>query len=196
MNKDEIRKRILKIRDSLSPSLVLLKSKKIKEILFELKEFKCAENILFYYSFRSEVRTDIMIKDCKKRVFLPKVKGKELEILEIKSLNDLKPGYCGILEPTSENPVSPDEIDLVIVPGVCFDKRGFRIGYGSGYYDRLLPLLNCKKIGIAFSLQIVDKIPNTINDIRVDKIITEDGPIIPKHLTLQKMIKNVLLNFS
>ncbi|MEW6007289.1 MAG: 5-formyltetrahydrofolate cyclo-ligase, partial [bacterium] len=141
------------------------------------------------------VRTDIMIAEggmrnvmnaecgmrnaeCKKRVFLPKVEGKELKVYEIKALSEVKPGYCGIFEPSTERPVKLASIELVIVPGVCFDKRGFRIGYGGGYYDRLLPLISCKKIGLAFSFQIIDEIPHTPNDVRVDKIITEDGVII------------------
>ncbi|MEW6104063.1 MAG: 5-formyltetrahydrofolate cyclo-ligase [bacterium] len=177
MNKDEIRKNITKIRDSQSSEEILEKSKKIKEKIFSLPEFKETPNVLFYYSFGSEVRTDIMILECKKRIFLPKVSGEKLEIFEIKSLDEVKPGYCGILEPITKNPVKLDDIELVIVPGIAFDKRGFRIGYGRGYYDRLLPLLFCKKIGLAFSLQIVNKIPNTPKDIRIDKIVTEDRVI-------------------
>ncbi|MEW6679476.1 MAG: 5-formyltetrahydrofolate cyclo-ligase [bacterium] len=187
MNKEEIRKEILKIRDSQTEEEILEKSRKIKENLFLLEDFIKADNILFYYSFRSEVRTDIMIGDSrlgigdggwKKRIFLPKVSGENLKVYEIKSLSEVKPGYCGIKEPITKRPISLEDIELVLVPGVCFDKRGFRIGYGGGYYDRLLPLISCKKIGLAFSLQIVDKIPNAIRDIGVDKIITEDGVII------------------
>ncbi|MEW6481759.1 MAG: 5-formyltetrahydrofolate cyclo-ligase [bacterium] len=185
MNKEEIRKEILKIRDSQREEEILEKSRKIKENLFLLEDFIKADNILFYYSFRSEVRTDIMIAECgvrsaecKKRVFLPRVEEKNLGIYEIKALSEVKPGYCGIKEPITKRPISLEDIELVLVPGVCFDKRGFRIGYGGGYYDRLLPLISCKKIGLAFSLQIVDNIPNAIKDIGVDKIITEEGVII------------------
>ncbi|MEW6006557.1 MAG: 5-formyltetrahydrofolate cyclo-ligase, partial [bacterium] len=103
--KDGVRKSILEKRDSQSCEEILEKSQKIKERLFQLPEFISATNILFYYSFRSEVRTDIMIAEggmrnaeCKKRVFLPKVEGKELKVYEIKALSEVKPGYCGIFE--------------------------------------------------------------------------------------------------
>ncbi len=212
MTKNEIRRSILKIRDSQSPEEILEKSKRIKERLFSLEDFIKAENVLFYYSFRSEVRTDIMIKDCGleqiaelknlkleigkseirnprhftgesqkseirnpklKRIFLPKVVGKELEIFEIKSLADVKLGFCRIPEPITERPVELADIELVIVPGVCFDKKGFRIGYGGGYYDRLLLKLTSQKIGLAFDFQIIDKIPNTSRDMRVDMVVSD-----------------------
>lgn len=174
--KDEIRKAILKERDLQTKEKILEKSKKIKERLFLLGDFIEARAILFYYSFRSEVRTDIMIREIlgKKRVFLPKVEGKGLKIYEINAMNEVEKGFCGLFEPLPYKPVHLEEIDIVIVPGVCFDKMGFRIGYGNGFYDRFLSLHSFKKIALAFSLQIIEKIPHTINDIRMDKIITED----------------------
>lgn len=174
--KDKIRNDILKKRDLQTQGEIQQKSKKIKERLFSLEDFITSRGILFYYSFRSEVRTDIMIEEAlgKKRVFLPKVEGKELKIYEIKGMNELQKGFCGIFEPKAKRPVSLEEIEVVIVPGVAFDKRGFRIGYGNGFYDRFLALHRFQKIGLAFSLQIIDNIPHTENDIRMDKIITED----------------------
>jgi len=179
-DKNDIRKKILKRRDSLAEEDIQEKSRRIKEILFSLPRFISAKNILFYASFRSEVRTDIMITEAlnRKNVFLPKVFERELKIFEIKDIGELKKGFCGILEPITERLlVELANIELAIIPGVCFDKMGFRIGYGGGYYDRLIPKLSCKKIGLAFSLQIIDEIPHSPLDAKVDKIITEDGII-------------------
>lgn len=177
--KERIRDAILKKRDLQTQKEIEEKSKRIKEVLFSLEDFIKARNILFYYSFRSEVKTDIMIKEVleKKRIFLPKVEGKELKIYEIKGMNEVERGFCGIFEPLPYKLVHFKEIEMVIVPGVAFDRMGFRIGYGKGFYDRFLHLHSFQKIALAFALQIVDKIPHTKEDIRMDKIITEDFTI-------------------
>ena len=80
----------------------------------------------------------------------------------------------GILEPVKIIEKSPNKIDLIIVPGIGFDKRGNRLGHGKGYYDKLLRKLKTIKIGLAFELQIVDQIPTDENDVPVDLIITEE----------------------
>lgn len=174
--KEEIRKELLKKRDLQSKEEILEKSRRIKDRLFSLDDFIKLDSILFYYSFRSEARTDVMIEDVlgKKRVFLPKVEDREIKVYEIKTQDELEEGFCRIKEPLPKRPILPEEIKMVIVPGVCFDKRGFRIGYGGGYYDRFLSLHSFQKIGLGFSLQIIDNVPNMPEDIRMDKIITED----------------------
>lgn len=174
--KEKIRKELLKKRNLQSKEEILEKSKRIKDRLFSLDDFIKLDSILFYYSFRSEARTDVMIEDVlgKKRVFLPRVEGKGLKVYEIKAMDEVEEGFCGIKEPLPKRPILPEEIKMVIVPGVCFDKRGFRIGYGGGYYDRFLSLYRPQKIGLGFSLQIIDNVPNMPQDIRMDKIITED----------------------
>jgi len=96
----------------------------------------------------------------------------------LKNLNELEPGAFNILEPKKEffRPVSPDDIDLVIIPGVAFDKDGDRIGYGMGFYDRFLRSMkkNIPVVALAYEFQIVDDIPVDDTDVTVHKIITEE----------------------
>jgi hypothetical protein len=84
-----------------------------------------------------------------------------------------------------EMKISPDKIDLAVVPGVSFDRRGHRIGYGMGYYDSLLGQTRCKKIGLAYDLQIVEHVPNEPHDVAVDMIVTESETIDCKDGKLQ-----------
>ncbi len=180
--KNKLRLKVLKLRDSLSEKEREKKSNQIKNFLFSLPQFKKAKTILFYFDFRSEVKTKKMIEEALKkgkRILLPTTRkeSKKLEISLIKNLSHLKPGAYGIMEPTGEdnNTISGKMVDLVIVPGCAFDKNGFRLGYGGGYYDKLLATLKGKipLVGLAFECQIVRKIPRKSHDIPVDMIITE-----------------------
>ena len=113
-----------------------------------------------------------------KRVLLPKVRGREIYLGEIKALEkDVEKGSFGILEPkeVSFKKVSPQEIDLVILPGIAFDLKGGRIGYGKGYYDRFLRKLpkRIPLIGLAYDFQVVKNIFGKKHDRRVSKVITE-----------------------
>lgn len=179
--KKRLRQECLEKRAGLSQDEVREKSERIMARLFELDEFKKANFIMFYVDFKNEVMTqDAIAKALSmgKRVAVPKtVKDEGLWAIEIKSLDDLSAGAFGILEPTKlENRVDPEELDLVIVPGVAFDRKGHRLGFGAGYYDRFLPKLRpgVKKIAVAFEVQLVDSVPAEEHDIRMDAILTEE----------------------
>ena len=156
----------------------------IKERLFRSPEFINAKTIMFYVSTKDEVKTEFMIKDALKlgkKVVVPisDLKKRTLHLSEIKDFdNELEPGVFNILEPEKEflRPVSAEEVDLVIVPGVAFDEEGDRIGYGMGFYDRFLRTIrkHVPVIGLAYELQIVDDIPVDDTDVTVDKIVTEE----------------------
>jgi len=177
--KKALRKESLEKRDLLQKEDIIEKSKSIKEKLFLLPEFINAKTIAFYVSKGSEVFTHNIIKELlgEKRILVPKTMDNEIVFSEIDSFDELKPGRFDILEPVEIKEVNHDEIDLIIVPGIVFDKKGHRIGYGYGYYDKILKKINCKKIGLAFSLQIVDNIPKEEYDVAVDKVITEEEVI-------------------
>ena len=175
--KDKIRKQVLAARDNMLPALRATKSQEIEERLFSLSKFKSACAVVFFASFRSEVETGPMIRRALasgKRVILPKVKGKELELFEIRNFDkDVSPGAWGIPEPQESAPVTLDQIDVIVVPGAAFDEFGNRLGYGAGFYDRLLSEFQKLAIAVAFEVQIVPKIPADQHDVPVRKIVTE-----------------------
>lgn len=176
--KDDLRQRVLGERFKLSAGERRAKSRKIEERLFSLEEFQKASSILFYASFRSEVETWDMIRralSSGKHVFLPRVKGRGLLLFRIRDFDrDVEPGAWGILEPKNDSsPAKIDDIDLVVVPGAVFDERGQRLGYGAGFYDRLLSSFGGMTVGLAFELQIVPEVPAGPHDVPVKKIVTE-----------------------
>ena len=178
--KRRIREKILSRRDKEPEDLRKKKSRRIREKLFSLKEFKKAHTILFYYSKGSEVETREMMEEALwegKRILLPKVRGREIYLGELKDLEkDVKKGSFGILEPKETyRKTTPREIDLVILPGIVFDLKGRRIGYGKGYYDRFLKKFprTIPLIGLAYGFQVVNSLPVKRHDRRVGKIITE-----------------------
>lgn len=194
-NKDKnlIRKEFLLRRDSLSVKIRRDKDKKIKEKLLGLSGFKESLKVLFYASFRSEVNTFDLIKHSiaeGKIVVLPKVnkESKELILYEIKDTIELSPGYFGILEPPADKNRKMDirEIEMVVVPGVAFDEQCGRLGYGKGFYDKLLSGISNwglpirdrgLVVALAFEEQVVTLIPSERHDIKMDKIITDKRTI-------------------
>jgi len=115
-------------------------------------------------------------KSSDKHLYLTKTlhNTKHLDIHRVKSPDDLEPGSFSILEPKDTiPPENPKIIQLALVPGVAFDYSGHRIGYGHGFFDRLLKKTNCYKIGIAYEFQIVKNVGGEIHDVPVDMIITE-----------------------
>ena len=179
--KEKIREEIHSLRENHPVEHAIQKSSIIKEKLFSLPEFKKTGTILFYVSIKNEVKTQEMIVeaiDMGKRVCVPvsDFENKSMEASHIGSMLYLEKTKFGLLEPKVSRPIPPEQIDLVIIPGVAFDREGNRVGYGSGFYDRFLPKLRkgAKKIALAYDLQIVEKIPTGENDVSVEKIITED----------------------
>jgi 5-formyltetrahydrofolate cyclo-ligase len=184
--KEEIRSLVLKKRTSMPFSEKQKKSTQIKERLFQTDEFQNAETVLFYVSYDHEVGTHEMIKESltmKKRVAVPKTDMTSRTIIcsSLVQWEDLLAGAYKILEPRKGcvNEVSPDSIDLMIIPGIAFDYQGNRIGHGMGYFDRLLQRKNhACHIGLAFEIQIVENIPSQKHDKKVEKIVTEDRIIV------------------
>lgn len=137
--------------------------------------FKAADTILLYHSLKDEVDTHTFIQKWskEKNILLPVVMGEDLELRRYTGPQDLAVGSYGILEPTGEIVTSYVSIDLIIVPGVAFDKLGHRLGRGKGYYDRLLPKIpQAYKIGICFPFQLLEEIPAEPFDICMDEILT------------------------
>jgi len=187
LDKISLRREILGKKTVLDNNTIAEYSKKIITSLMNMDYYKNANKIMTYISFGTEVDTHEFIKESlklNKEIYVPitnpdKHKIKPSQIL---GFNELELGFYNILTPKKEaiRYVDPKEIDLVIVPGVVFDRKGYRIGYGGGYYDRFLPLLNANvpKISLAFDLQLINRVPRDYYDIPVDIIITEVDIII------------------
>ena len=182
-DKKIIRKEILNKRKSQSKEEISLKSARILELLKTFEPYQKAQMVMVYLDFRQEVETREIIKDLwnwGKKVVVPVTILAEKKLLPviIRDFSDLTEGTYGILEPKEEGriEIDPEKIDLVLVPGVAFDLKGNRLGYGAGFYDRFLPKLRpgVKKVALAFELQLLPEIAAGPYDIPMDYIITED----------------------
>jgi len=154
------------------------KSRVIKDKLFRTKIFQKAQRVMFYISFDGEVDTQKMIKEAQKlgKIIAVPVCSKNRIIIRPCILHGrvkLKKGPYGICEPAVKKSIAPKDLDLVVVPGVAFDKKGNRLGRGKGCYDRFLKKLNSNiaSIGLAFDFQILPTIPASSTDVRVNKVI-------------------------
>lgn len=187
MPKKALRKEIYALRDSLTSAEIAAKSGAVAGQLEKLPFYREAGTIMFFLSFRSEVATRGMVEknlEQGKRVLAPKMSPRERVLIPSQLLDlekDLVLGYFDVPEPRPEalRPVEPAEIDLLIVPGVAFDLRGNRLGYGGGYYDRFFERLRPEVplVAIAFELQIVPRVPTEPWDRRMDWLVTEERAI-------------------
>lgn len=179
--KKELRKRIQNKRNSLPIWDRKKRSKIIAEKFFGTAYYNNSNNILIFYPFRSEVDVTIIIRHAlknKKNIILPRIHDQELKLFYVDNLKkQLERGAYGIMEPIIGlcRPAKISDIDLVVVPGISFDKNLNRLGYGGGYYDKLLLHIpeGVKKIALCFDIQVVDSIPVSEHDIKVDILITD-----------------------
>ncbi|SET05288.1 5-formyltetrahydrofolate cyclo-ligase [Natronincola peptidivorans] len=182
--KKTLRKELLTKRGFLTQEEIASKSTIILDQLKSNPIYIQSKNVMIFLSFTNEVSTDLLVKDLfqkGKRVFIPLTvpATRELIVSELLDLNkDLHIGNFGVLEPKKEavRPLPPEALDLVIVPGVGFDTKGWRIGYGGGYYDRFLPKLPpaTPTVALAFEVQLVEEIPTASYDFPIQYIITEE----------------------
>jgi len=180
-DKAALRKQILARRDSIPGAVRKLKDRAIEERLFSLREMQQSTTVFFFASFRSEVDTFGLIRRSReegRRVVLPRVEGANLGLYLVNSLDELAPGYMKIPEPTvltDDRKVGIHDIDAVIVPGAAFDRSGNRIGYGGGFYDRLLADMQTTIpiIALTYDEQLIDAVPVDQHDKKVSIIVTD-----------------------
>jgi 5-formyltetrahydrofolate cyclo-ligase len=174
--KNQIRKEIRKKRESMTREEVISKSRKITEKFLNSEYYQNAETIMSYISIKNEIdMTEInrRVLEDRKTLLFPVIEGEYIKALKIDSLEKFEEKKIGVIEPVCGEESEKTDIDLIIVPGVAFDKRGNRIGFGKGYYDRFLKGYRGKKIALAYEFQLVDSIKTEEHDERVDEIITE-----------------------
>ena len=182
-----IRTSILEKRNSLSTEEIKKAELLIIDNLIKLDQFIQSQNVFCYLSFRSEVPTYDIISNCQeqgKSVYIPMCVNETKEMIISLYDHDVKlaASNYGVQEPTKETIKIADRelLDIAIMPGAVFDKNGYRVGYGMGYYDKFFAHTKKKiyKIALAFSFQIVEEVPTDDFDIPVDCIVTEQGIIM------------------
>lgn len=156
----------------------------IVERFMELPEYRAARTVMFYVDVRDEVRTRHALPTgiaSGKRIVIPYCVDGELELFHLESMDELEVGMYKILEPREElrdvpaKRLQASALDLVMVPGVAFDRQGGRTGHGKGYYDKLLEhaRADAPLVALAFESQMFPEIPCESHDIYMDKVVTE-----------------------
>jgi 5-formyltetrahydrofolate cyclo-ligase len=189
MTVQTLREEIGKRRDALSAQERSTKSEQIWKRLVSLAEFQTASQALFYISFRSEVETSLMVslsRELGMEVAAPRglQPEKRMVFYHFANENELQSGPYGILQPANnpQNIVDLEIPSVILVPGLVFDLRCNRLGWGSGFYDRFLAAegRGLPKLGLAFDCQVVDEVPVQSHDVPIDVVITETRVIRPR----------------
>lgn len=172
MEKKNLRKQFLDIRNKIERNSAEAVFLAVKNNEF----YRSAKKVFCYVSAGSEPDTFLLMEEilrAGKKLFVPKCLDKKgnMAAVEIKSLADLEVGTFGILEPEKKSGVDKKELDLCIVPGLSFDKEGFRLGYGGGYYDRFLENEEIYSIGLCFKECKAEKLPREEKDISVNEVV-------------------------
>lgn len=173
--KIELRQNVQMLKEKVSASDRLIFSQIIFDKIDNLEAFQKAENILIYWSMESEVQTHDFIRkwEARKSIFLPLIRNDNLVIKKYTGrMNKRKTATLTLFEPTDNAFVDPDDIDLVIAPGLAFDLNNNRLGHGKGYYDRLLANMQVYKIGVCFHFQLFNEIPCNLHDVKMNLVTT------------------------
>ncbi|MEQ1533009.1 MAG: 5-formyltetrahydrofolate cyclo-ligase [Sideroxydans sp.] len=186
--KQTLRQRIIAARDELTPSLQAHLSRQIVRQLCGLTTYQSARTVLGYLNFGSELHSELWVRQALmdgKQVLLPRVNkaSKHLELFAVSDLErDVAAGIWGIREPILERCEhfnALGKLDYILLPGVAFDAQGERLGYGGGFYDKLLASLphHPALVAGAFALQVVTEIPHESTDRKIDWLVTENETI-------------------
>lgn len=177
-DKQELRSCLRDTREKLEPEYVKNSDLSIYNKLISLPEYVSAENIFCYYSIDGEADTHAIISHALKagkRVYLPVVyDGGLMEAVEVSDVFRLIPGKLNIPEPPRDGRVLvPGTEDIAIVPGLAFDRDGYRLGQGGGYYDRFLKTWPGVSVGLCRRKFLLNELPIECHDMKVDKVVTE-----------------------
>lgn len=175
MDKKQLRREFRKLRGGLGEENRIKLSRKIWENVEKLEEFQRAKKIGVYLDFGSEVKTTSPLLKLlgKKEIYIPRLRGKEMDFVIFTGLEKMKAGAYGILEPLEGEICPPEELELILVPGLAFTLKGGRLGYGGGYYDGYLPATCASLFALAFEVQISEGLPLESWDYPLDGLISE-----------------------
>lgn len=173
MKKEFLRKKYKEKRDNIKNKVT--KDNLIYQKVINNKDILSSKTLLIYISINSEVDTTKIINYFlnTKNIAVPKIIDNNMYFCYVTNLNDLTPGKYNIPEPTNENIVTDFDNAICIVPGICYDKENYRVGYGKGYYDRFLSKNKIKTIGLCYKECMIEKIDNDKYDYKIDEVITD-----------------------
>jgi 5-formyltetrahydrofolate cyclo-ligase len=187
--KRALRRAMAEQRDALAPALRAALAARAAEVFLEMPEARQARTVAGFVSTRSEIDTQPLLDSLRQRgidVVLPRVSTgllpPRLRFHRADNRSDLVFGIFGLLEPRPEAPeVAAHDIDLFMVPGLAFDRRGTRVGYGGGYYDELAAYVRAhpdataaRFVGVAFDFQLLDACPTGEWDVPLDSVVTDE----------------------
>jgi 5-formyltetrahydrofolate cyclo-ligase len=179
MDKSILRTRCRALRDAMTAQAVAFASERICQRLVEWPVFQQAQTVMAYMAFGNEISLlPLMDQSRDKRWVIPRTEARPEPhlILHLYDPARLVRHRFGMLEPDVSLPaIEPGELDLVLVPGLAFDRRGYRLGFGGGFYDRFLPHVTAGKVGIVAQVLLVEHVPNDRFDRRVDYVASEAG---------------------
>ncbi len=173
MKKEFLRKKYKEKRDNIKNKVT--KDNLIYQKVINNKDILSSKTLLIYISINSEVDTIKIINYFlnTKNIAVPKIIDNDMFFCYVTNLNELTSGKYNIPEPTNENIVTDFDNAICIVPGICYDKENYRIGYGKGYYDRFLSKNKIKTIGLCYKECMIEKIDNDKYDYKIDEVITD-----------------------
>lgn len=182
MLKEDIRRSQIAMRDRLSTVQKETFSQRAQAALMQQSWFAAAQVIALYSPIRNEVATQALFDSAialGKRIAFPRIDDGRMVFVEV----NLQHGFClgafGVPEPVGADVVSVCAIDLIVVPGVAFDRHGFRIGFGKGFYDQALENrpLSCQLVGLGYAFQVEDFVPREAHDVGLDWLVTDQEVI-------------------
>lgn len=177
MDKERLRRELLRKRSAMTAEEIESASGALAARLFTNPLYRAAKTLYVYLSARQEVRTDGVIAQARrdgKRVAAPKVEGKELQFYYLEEDTKLQTGAFGILEPVNAQ-AADEPTALVLLPGLAFDRAGYRLGYGGGYYDRFLAREpDHPTVALCYGFQLLDRLPTEPHDIPAAAVIAAE----------------------
>jgi 5-formyltetrahydrofolate cyclo-ligase len=184
MDKKQLRQQVITARNALEVDQRITWSRQIQQKLLSMPSFKFARAIAGFVDFRNEVYMRPILQavlNANIALMLPRISpdGSQMTFYQVNDLTHFTTSPLGIREPDPERCAlaDPNQLSLVLTPGVAFTKDGYRLGYGGGYYDRFFETISAdvQRIGLAFELQIVPKVPHEAHDVRVHCVVTESA---------------------
>lgn len=186
-SKDALRARMREVRSGIPPRERTRRSENVADLLLRLPETDRARRVLTFLSFGSEVSTEPIVARLRERgvgVAVPVLADGGMDAVDLVDSARLVPSSYGAMEPADRVSVPPEEIDLVVAPGLAFDRLGRRLGYGGGYFDGFLRRVrrDCGVAGVCFAEQVVEAVPAGPDDVAVGVVVTDAEVIRPSNL--------------